>query len=241
MENREEQGLGLSPWGSATTSDEFWDRSLEDNPQFPISVALAEIVDGSRQVFTPSNRPSSVTGPNNSSGSQLRLTRPQAKTTHTFSRPIDTTIPSSSMALSGIRSNEFYRSRWSTNYLYPPNQTIPSFDPYSLPPFWHGHITGRYGQGTPLDSSISEDIKALTSSRLLPRPNTWNWVTVFLCSRRKTFPLLSMPKPVKVLIIWIPTGKTHFLSHLEVRRVIFYPTMKFALLFLAEGPNLHVL
>ena len=53
MENREEEGLGLSPWRSATTSDEFWDRSLEDNPQFPISVALAidEIVDGSRQVF----------------------------------------------------------------------------------------------------------------------------------------------------------------------------------------------
>ena len=133
MENREEQGLGLSPWRSATTSDEFWDRGLEDNPQFPISVAPAidEIVDGSRQVFTPSvsNRPSSVTGPNNSSWSQLRLTRPQVKTTHTFSRPIDTTIPSSSMAPSGIRSNEFYRSRWPTNYLYPPNQTIPSFEP----------------------------------------------------------------------------------------------------------------
>ena len=38
----------------------------------------------------------------------------------------------------------------------------PSFDPYCLPPFWHGPSTGRYGQGTPLDSSISEDIKALT-------------------------------------------------------------------------------
>ena len=125
MENREEQGLGLSSWRSATTSDPFWDRGLEDNPQFPISVAPAidEIVDGSRQVFTPSvsNRPSSVTGPNNSSGSQLRLTRPQAKTTHTFSRPIDTTIPSSPMAPSGIRINEFYRSRWPTYYLYPPN------------------------------------------------------------------------------------------------------------------------
>jgi hypothetical protein len=34
---------------------------------------------------------------------------------------------------------------------------------------------------------------------------------------------------------------THFLWHLEVRRVIFYPTMKFALLFLAEGHTLHVL
>jgi hypothetical protein len=33
-----------------------------------------------------------------------------------------------------------------------------------LPPFWHGPSTGRYGQGTPLDSSISEDIKALTHS-----------------------------------------------------------------------------
>jgi hypothetical protein len=55
MENREEQGLGLSLCRSTTTSDEFWDRGLEDNPQFPISVALAidEIVDGSRQVFTP--------------------------------------------------------------------------------------------------------------------------------------------------------------------------------------------
>ena len=168
MENREEQELGLSPWWSATTSDEFWDRGLKDNPQFPISVASAidEIVDGSRQNFTPSvsNQPSYVNGPNNSSGSQLRPTRPQAKTMHTFSRPIDTTIPSSSMAPSGIRSNEFYRSRWPTNYLYPPNQTIPSFDPYSLPPFWHGPSTGRYGQGTPLDSSISEDIKVLTNS-----------------------------------------------------------------------------
>jgi hypothetical protein len=40
---------------------------------------------------------------------------------------------------------------------------MPSFDPYSLPPFWHGPSTGRYGQGTPLDS-ISEDIKVLTNS-----------------------------------------------------------------------------
>ena len=136
MENREEQGLGLSLCRSTTTSDEFWDRGLEDNPQLPIYVAPAidEIVDGSRQVFTPSvsDRPNSVTGPNNSSGSQLRLTRPQAKTTHTFSRPIDTSIPNSS---SGIRSNEFYRSRWPTNYLYPSSQTMPYFDPYSLTPF----------------------------------------------------------------------------------------------------------
>ena len=93
---------------------------LEDNPQFPISVAptIDEIVDDSRLVFTPSvsNPPSSFTGPNNSS--QLRLTRPRAKTTHTFSRPIDSTIPSSSMAPSGIRSNAFYRSRWPSNYMY---------------------------------------------------------------------------------------------------------------------------
>jgi hypothetical protein len=41
---------------------------------------------------------------------------------------------------------------------------MPSFDPYSLPPFWHGPSTGRYGQRTPLDSSISEDIKALAKS-----------------------------------------------------------------------------
>ena len=68
------------------------------------------------------------------------------------------------MAPSGIRINEFYRSRWPTYYLYPPNQTIPSFDPYNLPPFWHGHSTGKYGQGTPLDFSIGEDIKALTNS-----------------------------------------------------------------------------
>ena len=53
MENREEQELGLSPWRSATTSDEFWDRGLEDNPQFPIYVAPAidEIVDGSGLVL----------------------------------------------------------------------------------------------------------------------------------------------------------------------------------------------
>jgi hypothetical protein len=54
MENREEQGLGLSLCRSTTTSDEFWDRGLEDNPQHPIYVAPAinEIVDGSRQVIT---------------------------------------------------------------------------------------------------------------------------------------------------------------------------------------------
>ena len=40
---------------------------------------------------------------------------------------------------------------------------MPSFDPYSLPHFWHGTSTGRYGHWTPLDSSISEDIKALTN------------------------------------------------------------------------------
>ena len=137
---------------------------MEENPQFPIYVAPAidEIVDGSIQVLTPSvsNRPRSVTGPN-LSGSQLRLTRPQAKTMHTFSKSIDTTITSSSMAPSGIRSNELYRSRWPTNYLYPTNQTIPSFDPFSLPPFWHGPSTGRYGQGTSFDTSISEDIKVV--------------------------------------------------------------------------------
>jgi hypothetical protein len=51
MENREEQELGVSPWWSATTSDEYWDSCLVDNPQFPISVAptIDEIVDGSRQ------------------------------------------------------------------------------------------------------------------------------------------------------------------------------------------------
>ena len=41
MENKEEQGIGLYRRRSATTSDEFWDRGLEDNPQFPISVAPA--------------------------------------------------------------------------------------------------------------------------------------------------------------------------------------------------------
>jgi hypothetical protein len=54
-------------------------------------------------------------------------------------------------------------------------------------------------------------VVSIGSSRLLQRRNTWNWVTVFLCSRRKTFLLLSMPKSVKVLIIWIPTGKKEVL------------------------------
>ena len=114
-------------------------------------------MDGSRQVFTSyvSNRPSSVTGPKHSSGSQLRLTRPQAQNTLTFSMPIDS---------SGIMNSAFFfRSKWPSNYLYPSNQTMPSFDPYYLPPFWHRPSTGRYGQGTPLDPSIREDIQALTN------------------------------------------------------------------------------
>jgi len=58
-------------------------------------------MDGSRQVFTPyvSNRPSSVTGPKKLSGSQLRLTRPQAQNTLTFSMPIDSSC---------IRNSAFY-------------------------------------------------------------------------------------------------------------------------------------
>ena len=40
---------------------------------------------------------------------------------------------------------------------------MPSFDPYILPPFWNRPSTGRYGQGTPLDPSTREDIKALTN------------------------------------------------------------------------------
>ena len=46
-------------------------------------------------------------------------------------------------------------------YMYPQNQTI---DPYSLPPFWHGPSTGRYGQGTPFNSSSSKEINGLTNS-----------------------------------------------------------------------------
>jgi hypothetical protein len=40
---------------------------------------------------------------------------------------------------------------------------MPPFVPYSLPPFWNRPCTVMYGQGTPLDSSISEQIKALTN------------------------------------------------------------------------------
>lgn len=114
-------------------------------------------MDGSRQVFTPyvSNRPSSVTGPKKLSGSQLRLTRPETQNTSTFSIPIDS---------SGIRNSAFFfRCKWPSNYLYPPNQTMPSFDPYILPPFWNRPSTGRYGQGIPLDPSTREDIKAWTN------------------------------------------------------------------------------
>jgi hypothetical protein len=130
---------------------------LLDNPQFPVAPIIDEITDGSRQVFPSyvSNRPSSVIGPKHLSGSQLRLTRPEAQNTSTFSIPIDS---------SGIRNSAvFFRCKWPSNYLYPPNQTMPSFDPYILPPFWNRPSTGRYGQGTPLDPSTREDIKALTN------------------------------------------------------------------------------
>jgi hypothetical protein len=52
---------------------------------------------------------------------------------------------------------------------------------------WHGPSTGRYGKGTPLDPSISEDINVLTNS--VNQFQVQYWVTVFLCSRRKAFPL----------------------------------------------------
>ena len=38
------------------------------------------------------------------------------------------------------------------------------FEPYHLPHFWHRPSTGRYGHGTPLDPSITEEIKVLTNS-----------------------------------------------------------------------------
>ena len=127
---------------------------------------------------------------------------------------------SSSMAPSGIRSNAFYRSRWPTNYLYPPNQTIPSFDPYSLPPFWHGPSTGRYGQGT----SISEDIKALTNY-----VNQFQAITraqyrelgnrLSFLEKKDISPIINAEASEGVDNMAIPTGKTHFLWHLEVRGI----------------------
>ena len=95
------QRLVLSYWLSYTAQDEYWDRGLLDNQQFPVVPLIDEIMDGSRQVFTPyvSNRPSSVTGPKHLSGSQLRLTRHQAQNTLAFSIPIDS---------SGIRISAFF-------------------------------------------------------------------------------------------------------------------------------------
>ncbi|CAG2252024.1 unnamed protein product [Mytilus edulis] len=131
----------LSPWRSATHSDEFWDRSLEFIPGVS-GVGLeqdSEPVPVRTLPFTPG-------------ASQLRLSRP-SRVSHTVTRPAE--IPTSPVACTtsrqetlpaGIRSDPFSRTRWPMNFAYPPMPmgmpNLPPypqpFDPYSAQSVWSG-------------------------------------------------------------------------------------------------------
>lgn len=110
-----------------------------------------------------------VAGSKKSSGSKLRPIRPQ--TTHIFSRPNDSTKASSSTIRSCKRSNVFFRVITRIHLIKLCNRLT-----LSVLHFWNRPCTGMYGQGTPLDSSISEEIKALanslTNSRIILRRTT---------------------------------------------------------------------
>ena len=130
--------------------------------------------------------------------------------------------------------------------MYPPNQTIPSFDPYSLSPFWHGPSTGRYDQGTPLDSPISEDIKALTNYA-----NQFHAITkaqylelgnrLSLLEKKDNSPIINAKASEGVNNMDSDLEDTFSLAYRSHEDNFFYPTIKCSLLFLAEVPNLHVL
>ncbi|CAG2198516.1 unnamed protein product [Mytilus edulis] len=143
----------LSPWRSATHSDDFWDRSLE----FP-GVSGVGMEQDSEPVpvrtlpFTPG-------------ASQLRLSRP-SRVSHTVTRPAE--IPTSPVSCTtsrqdtlpaGIRSDPFSRTRWPMNFAYPPMPmgmpNLPPypqpFDPYSAQSVWSGQGFG----GRPSSESSS--------------------------------------------------------------------------------------
>jgi hypothetical protein len=114
-----------------------------------------------------------------------------------------------------------------------------------LPPFWHGPSTGRYGQGTPLDSSISEDIKALTHY-----VNQFQAITkaqylelgnrLSLLEKKDISPIINA-KVSEGVDNMDSDGEDTFSMAPRSQEGNFYPTMKYAFLYLAEGPNLHVL
>lgn len=150
-----QENMGLSPWRSATCSDEFWD----GNPQFQDPLMSSETLHVPIQ-----DQPSVPT-----SSSQLRLSK--ARVTHTFARPVDSIsmAPSSSnpeSLPSGVRSDAFARSRWPVNFGYPPmpfpGAGMPGFDPFAAQSVWSGQ--GFHSKPNVLDSSPSEEIRALTVS-----------------------------------------------------------------------------
>jgi hypothetical protein len=103
-----------------------------------------------------------------------------------------------------------------------------------------------YGQGTPLDSSISEDIKALENS-----VNQFQAITkaqylelgnrLSLLEKKDNSPIINAEASEGVDNMDSDVEGTFSLAPRTPEGNFFYPTMKFALPFLAEGPNLHVL
>ncbi|CAG2256905.1 unnamed protein product [Mytilus edulis] len=140
----------LSPWRSATHSDDFWDRSLE----FP-GVSGVGMEQDSEPVpvrtlpFTPG-------------ASQLRLSIPTSPVSCTTSR--QETLPA------GIRSDPFSRTRWPMNFAYPPMPmgmpNLPPypqpFDPYSAQSVWSGQGFG--GRPSSESSSFKDEMRSLTTS-----------------------------------------------------------------------------
>ena len=166
-----QDNLGLSPWRSVTTSDDFWDNNMSDISRFPFEAKAtgASVIEN----FSPPRVPP----PGRSfptAASQLRFSRP--KTTSTITRPVDstpvtTTVTSSSGNFSeslpsGIRSDSFSRSRWPLNYGFMPNPGFhggfPPYDAFPAHPGWPGYDV-RDRQAASSQSS-SQEIKALTTS-----------------------------------------------------------------------------
>ena len=155
----------LSPWRSATHSDDFWDRSLEFIPGVS-GVGMeqdSEPVPVRTLPFTPG-------------ASQLRLSRP-SRVSHTVTRPaqirtspVSCTTSRQETLPAGIRSDPFSRTRWPMNFAYPPMPmgmpNLPPypqpFDPYSAQSVWSGQGFG--GRPSSESSSFKDEMRSLTTS-----------------------------------------------------------------------------
>lgn len=148
--NEFEQGL-LSQLPYTTSLDMLWSGAGQGLPS--TESAFLGSVEGMGECSSQELPPSVTSlGPSPSVVQSRLPARHVPRTTHALGRPVETTVVST---CTGVRSSSFVRSRWPAPFPFP--------TPYAMPSCWPGMVP-QSNQPTPLDTSLTEEIKKLTTS-----------------------------------------------------------------------------